>query len=61
MVGSPTVSKMRKTHVLIYSNKGEGMHAIWIEQPGGPEVLSYQEGAQPKPGSGEALVKVSAI
>ncbi len=37
------------------------MHAIWIEQPGGPEVLSYQEGAQPKPGSGEALVKVSAI
>lgn len=37
------------------------MHAIWIEQPGGPEVLSYREGAQPKPSSGEALVKVSAI
>ncbi len=37
------------------------MHAIWIEKPGGPEVLSFRECAQPRPNSGEALVKISAI
>ena len=36
------------------------MHAIRIEKTGGPEVLAYQETAQPTPKSGELLVKVGA-
>ena len=37
------------------------MHAIRVEQTGGPEVLRYAEVAQPQPGPGELLVKLGAI
>jgi NADPH2:quinone reductase len=36
------------------------MKAIRVHQPGGPEVLVYEEVAQPVPGPGEALVKIEA-
>ncbi len=36
------------------------MHAIVITQPGGPEVLAWQEVADPSPGPGEVLVRVAA-
>ncbi len=37
------------------------MKAIRIHNIGGPEVLKYEEIAQPEPGSGEARVKIQAI
>jgi NADPH:quinone reductase len=37
------------------------MHAIWIDKPGGLDVLSYRECAQPEPNAGEVLVKIAAI
>ena len=37
------------------------MHAIRINQPGGPEVLSYEEIERPNPGPDQALVKIKAI
>ena len=36
------------------------MYAIRIEQPGGPEVMLYQEVAQPTPGPGQVVVRVRA-
>ncbi|MFD8412574.1 NAD(P)H-quinone oxidoreductase [Streptomyces sp. NPDC059650] len=36
------------------------MHAISIEQPGGPEVLVWAEAPDPVPGEGEVLVDVAA-
>lgn len=38
----------------------EGMRAIQITQPGGPEVLTIAEMSTPKPGAGEVLIKVAA-
>jgi len=37
------------------------MKAIRVSQPGGPEVLQYVDIDTPKPGAGEALVRVEAI
>jgi NADPH:quinone reductase len=37
------------------------MKAIRVSQPGGPEVLQYVDIDTPKPGVGEALVRVEAI
>ncbi|HUX11377.1 MAG TPA: quinone oxidoreductase [Spirochaetia bacterium] len=37
------------------------MHAIQVRRTGGPEVLEYREIAEPIPGKGEALVRLSAI
>jgi len=37
------------------------MHAIWIDKPGGLDVLSYRECAQPEPNAGVVLVKILAI
>ncbi len=34
------------------------MKAIWVEAPGGPEVLKLAEGPRPEPGAGEALVRL---
>jgi len=36
------------------------MHAILIEQQGGPEVMQYVESPQPEPGSGQILVRILA-
>lgn len=36
------------------------MHAITIEQPGGPEALVWAEAPDPVPGDGEVLVEVAA-
>lgn len=36
------------------------MHAITIEQPGGPEVLRWVEVPDPAPGAGEVLIEVRA-
>jgi NADPH2:quinone reductase len=36
------------------------MHAIRVHEFGGPDVLRYEEVAQPSPGPGAALVKVEA-
>ncbi len=36
------------------------MKAIRVHQPGGPEVLAWEEIAQPEPGPGEALVRLDA-
>jgi NADPH2:quinone reductase len=36
------------------------MHAIRIHVTGGPEVLRYEELAQPRPGAGQVLVRVVA-
>lgn len=36
------------------------MHAIVIAEPGGPEVLSWQEVPDPVPGPGEVLIDVAA-
>lgn len=36
------------------------MHAIRVNQPGGPEVLQYEEIARPEPGPGQALIRVKA-
>ncbi len=36
------------------------MKAVYIEQTGGPEVLKFGEQPMPKPGKGEALVKIAA-
>jgi NADPH2:quinone reductase len=36
------------------------MRAVRVHQPGGPEVLSYEELSRPEPGAGEALVEVHA-
>src|SRR5215472_15820735 len=41
--------------------KGGDVHAIWIDEPGGPEVLSYRECARPEPTAGEVLIKTAAI
>jgi NADPH2:quinone reductase len=35
------------------------MKAVWIEQPGGAEVLQFGERPIPEPAAGEALVKVA--
>lgn len=37
------------------------MHAIRVAEHGGPEVLKYEEIEKPKPGPGQALVKVEAV
>lgn len=37
------------------------MRAIRIHQTGGPEVLQWEDTADPRPGPGEALVKLEAI
>ena len=37
------------------------MKAIRVQFPGGPEVLKYEEVSEPKPGPGQALVKLHAI
>lgn len=37
------------------------MHAIVVKRTGGPEVLEYVEKEQPKPGTGEVLVRLQAI
>lgn len=37
------------------------MHAIQVKQHGGPEALEYVEVEKPKPGNGEALVRIEAI
>lgn len=37
------------------------MQAIVVQNPGGPEVLTYQETKTPTPKAGEALVKLAAI
>ena len=34
------------------------MKAIRVHEHGGPEVLRYEEVPDPKPGTGEALVKL---
>jgi NADPH2:quinone reductase len=34
--------------------------AVWIEQPGGPEVLQFGDRPTPEPGPGEVLVKLAA-
>ena len=36
------------------------MHAVVVEQVGGPEVLSYKDVPKPAPRTGEALVKIGA-
>ncbi len=36
------------------------MRAIVVEEPGGPEVLTVREVADPSPGAGEVLVRVEA-
>src|SRR5580692_3759101 len=36
------------------------MKAVWIEQPGGPEVLQFGDRPMPEPGAGEVLVKIAA-
>jgi NADPH:quinone reductase len=36
------------------------MKAVYIEQTGGPEALHYGDQPQPKPGEGQALVKIAA-
>lgn len=36
------------------------MHAIVVEEPGGPEALTWREVPDPKPGAGEALIAVTA-
>lgn len=36
------------------------MHAIVISEPGGPEVLHWQEVPDPHPGAGEVLIEVAA-
>jgi putative PIG3 family NAD(P)H quinone oxidoreductase len=36
------------------------MHAIVIPKPGGPEVLTWQEVPDPRPGPGEVVVEVAA-
>jgi NADPH:quinone reductase len=35
------------------------MHAIVVDAPGGPETLTYAERPDPRPGPGEALVRVA--
>jgi NADPH:quinone reductase len=37
------------------------MHTIWVDTPGGSEIFSYPEAAQPQLKDGEVLVKLSAI
>jgi putative PIG3 family NAD(P)H quinone oxidoreductase len=36
------------------------MHAITISEPGGPEVLTWTEQPDPRPGPGEVVLKVAA-
>ncbi|HET6501865.1 MAG TPA: NAD(P)H-quinone oxidoreductase [Amycolatopsis sp.] len=36
------------------------MHAITIDQPGGPEVLRWREVPDPRPGAGEVLIETTA-
>lgn len=36
------------------------MKAIYVREPGGPEVLEVREAAAPEPGSGEVLIDVTA-
>lgn len=37
------------------------MKAVRVHQTGGPEVLRYEEVAQPSPGPGQALVRINAV
>lgn len=37
------------------------MHAIQVKQHGGPEALEYVEVEKPRPGNGEALVRLESI
>ena len=37
------------------------MHAIQVHETGGPEVLKYEEVADPRPGPGQALIEVQAV
>ncbi len=37
------------------------MYAIRVEQYGGPEVMQYKQLDEPKPGAGQALIKLKAI
>jgi NADPH:quinone reductase len=43
------------------THKEQAMYAVWIDKPGGLDVLSYRECAQPEPNAGEVLVKIAAI
>lgn len=36
------------------------MHAIVIDKPGGPEVLTWREVSEPRPGPGDVLIDVAA-
>jgi NADPH2:quinone reductase len=41
-------------------SEGRTMHAIVVEQTGGPEVLTWQERPEPRPGPGELTIRVTA-
>jgi putative PIG3 family NAD(P)H quinone oxidoreductase len=43
-----------------FPRKEEGMHAVVIITPGGPEVLQWTQVPDPRPGPGEVLVEVTA-
>jgi putative PIG3 family NAD(P)H quinone oxidoreductase len=42
------------------AGKTDGMYAITIEKPGGPEALVWTEVPDPEPGPGEVLIDVAA-
>src|SRR5579862_2007229 len=42
------------------SHEARAMKAIRVHETGGPEVLRYEDATEPKPGAGEALVRLAA-
>src|SRR5690606_40617341 len=50
----------RMVHQLAYKLGGMEMKAVIVREHGGPEVLRFEETPVPKPGPGEALVRVEA-
>src|SRR5690606_41678131 len=47
-------------HQLAYKLGGMEMKAVIVREHGGPEVLRFEETPVPKPGPGEALVRMEA-
>jgi putative PIG3 family NAD(P)H quinone oxidoreductase len=53
-------TKPRKVGIFTVTNVPASMTAIAIREPGGPEVLQAENRPVPRPGAGEALIRVAA-
>jgi NADPH2:quinone reductase len=51
---------MQTCRTIRWNDFEDAVKAVWIEQPGGPEVLQFGDRTLPEPGAAEVLVKLVA-